>query len=68
MMSRNIEKILEEILLELQIHNKLKALELTHAMAKDAPLSVRLNKDVQNALLKDFEETLQGHGLKEMTE
>lgn len=67
-MSENIEKILSEILTELQIHNKLKALELTHKLVHDAPISVKLNNNSYAELLKCLEETLQGQGLKEMTE
>lgn len=60
------EEILSEILTELQIHNKLKALQLTHELVHNAPIPLKLNGDAYTELLKGLEKTLQGEGLKEM--
>lgn len=62
-----LDKVLSQILKELQIQNKLRALSLTQQIVHDAPLSLRLNSNAYNELLKGIEQTLKGYGLKEMT-
>ena len=61
-----LEKVLSNILKEMQIHNKLVALQLTHELAQNMPLSLMENGGYID-LLKGIEETLKGYGLKEMT-
>jgi|GEM_PF-3174663 len=61
-----LEKVLSEILKELQIQNKLNALSLLNKIIKDAPIMVATNEKMYNDLIKGIEETLKGYGLKEM--
>ena len=61
-----IEKLLSGILEELQIQNKLMAIQLTQQIVNDIPV-LSLDKDKYMILLKGIEETLNGSGLKEMT-
>ena len=61
-----LEKVLSEILTELQIQNKLRALQLTRELLNNAPLSLALDDEACGALYKDMSNLLKGYGLKEM--
>lgn len=61
-----LEKLLSEILTELQIQNKLRALELTQELLNNAPLSMKLNDEACDALYEEMSNLLKGYGLKEM--
>ena len=61
-----LEKVLSEILTELQIQNKLRALQLTHKLLDNAPLSMKLGDKACDALYEDMSNLLKGYGLKEM--
>lgn len=61
-----LEKVLSEILTELQIQNKLRALQLTRELLNNAPLSFALDDEACDALYEDMSNLLKGRGLKEM--
>lgn len=61
-----LEKVLSEILIELQIQNKLRAVQLTRELLHNAPLSLALNDKARDALYEDMSNILKGYGLKEM--
>lgn len=61
-----LEKVLSEILTELQIQNKLRALQLTQEILNNAPLSFALNDEALDALYEDMSNLLKGCGLKDM--
>lgn len=61
-----LEKVLSEILTELQIQNKLRALQLTREILNNAPLSLALNDEAHDALYEEMSNLLKGYGLKEM--
>lgn len=61
-----LEKVLSEILIELQIQNKLRAVQLTREILHNAPLSLALNDAAYDALCEDVGKILKGYGLKEM--
>ena len=62
-----LEKVLSQILKELQIQNKLRALQLTQTILDDDLRLIKANNKSCNELLKEIEQTLNGYGLKEMT-
>ena len=61
-----LEKVLSEILTELQIQNKLRALQLTRELLNNAPFSLALDDEACDALYVDISNLLKGYGLKEM--
>lgn len=61
-----LEKVLSEILTELQIQNKLRALQLTRELLNNAPLSMKLDDGACDALYEEMSNLLKGYGLKEM--
>ena len=61
-----LEKVLSEILTELQIQNKLRALQLTREQLNNALLSLALDDEACDALDEDMSNLLKGYGLKEM--
>lgn len=61
-----LEKVLSEILTELQIQNKLRALQLTRELLNNAPLFMKLDGGAHDALYEEMSNLLKGYGLKEM--
>ncbi|WP_407420698.1 hypothetical protein [Methanobrevibacter sp.] len=61
-----LEKVLSDILTELQIQNKLRSLQLVQKIAVDNGPLLTLRKDKYDLILKDLERTLNGNGLKKM--
>lgn len=59
-----LEKVLSEILTELQIQNKLRALQLTRELLNNASLSFKLNDDACDALCEEINNILKGYNLK----